>query len=55
VAIFLALANRGAGKAHLERRCREIGPYGHSQNLNILTAICGEDPTPDLGLGIYTQ
>jgi len=45
-ALFLELANRGAGKAHLERRCRDIGPYGHSQKLNILTAISGEDPTP---------
>jgi len=45
-ALFVELANRGRGKAHLTRRVREVGPYGHSEKLNILTAICGEDPAP---------
>eukprot|EP00956_Cyclotella_meneghiniana_P001714 scaffold1870_cov73-Cyclotella_meneghiniana.AAC.5 len=45
-ALFLESSNRGRGKAHLIRRCREVGPYGHSEKLNILVAISGEDATP---------
>ena len=45
-ALFVESSNRGRGKAHLVRRVRELGPYGHSQKLNILVAICGEDYVP---------
>ena len=45
-ALYLESSNRGRGKAHLIRRCREVGPYGHSEKLNILVAISGEDATP---------
>lgn len=44
--LFLESSNRGRGKAHLIRRVREVGPYGHSEKLNILVAILGEDPAP---------
>jgi hypothetical protein len=43
-ALFVELANRSRGKASLIRRVRDIGPYGHSEKLNILVAICGETP-----------
>lgn len=39
-------ANRSRGKAHLSRRVREVGPYGHSEKLNMFVAICGEDYAP---------
>ena len=45
-ALFVELALRGCGKAHLTRRVREVGPYGHSEKLNILVAIIGEDYAP---------
>ena len=45
-ALFVELAIRGRGKAHLSCRAREVGPYGHSEKLNILVAICGKDYTP---------
>ena len=45
-ALFVESSCRSRGKARLQRRVREVGPYGHSEKLNILTAICGEDPTP---------
>lgn len=45
-ALFVESSNRGRGKAHLVRRVRELGPYGHSEKLNILVAICGEDYVP---------
>jgi len=45
-ALFVESANRGRGKAHLIRRVRDVGPYGHSEKLNILVAICGEDSAP---------
>ena len=45
-ALFVESSNRSRGKAHLSRRVREVGPYGHSEKLNILCAICGEDPQP---------
>lgn len=45
-ALFTELANRSRGKAALIRRVRDVGPYGHSEKLNILTAICGEEPLP---------
>ena len=46
VALFLESSNRDRGEAHLIRRCREVGPYGHSEKLNILVAISGEEATP---------
>jgi len=45
-ALFLESSCRSRGKAHLVRRCREVGPYGHSEKLNILVAICGETGIP---------
>ena len=45
-ALFIESSNRSRGKAHLVRRVREVGPYGHSEKLNILVAICGEDFVP---------
>lgn len=45
-ALFVESANRSRGKAHLVRRVREVGPYGHSEKLNILVAISGEDYAP---------
>lgn len=45
-ALFVETCNRGRGKAHLTRRVRDVGAYGHSQKTNILVAISGEDATP---------
>ena len=45
-ALFVESSNRSMGKAHLSRRVREVDPYGHSEELNILCAICGEDAQP---------
>lgn len=39
--IFVESANRNYGKSAFCRRVREVGPYGHSQKLNILMAISG--------------
>ena len=47
-ALFVESSNRGRGKAHLCRRVRKVGPYGHSEKLNILCAVCGEDSQPGL-------
>ena len=45
-ALFVESSNRSRGKAHLCRRVREVGPYGHSEKLNILCTVCGEDALP---------
>ena len=45
-ALFVESSNRSRGKAHLSRRVREVGPYGHSEILNILIAICGGNDAP---------
>ena len=42
-ALFVESGNRSRGKAHITRRVRKIGPYGHSEKVNILVAISGED------------
>eukprot|EP00567_Pseudictyota_dubia_P014059 CAMPEP_0197436338 /NCGR_PEP_ID=MMETSP1175-20131217/3810_1 /TAXON_ID=1003142 /ORGANISM="Triceratium dubium, Strain CCMP147" /LENGTH=382 /DNA_ID=CAMNT_0042965605 /DNA_START=300 /DNA_END=1448 /DNA_ORIENTATION=- len=44
--VFLESANRNFGKAAFCRRVREVGPYGHSQKLNIMMAISGESGNP---------
>jgi hypothetical protein len=44
-AMFVESGNRSRGKAHISRRVREIGPYGHSEKVNLLLAICGENNT----------
>ena len=41
-AAFVESGNRGEGKAAVNRRVREVGPYGHSEKMNVLLAICGE-------------
>jgi hypothetical protein len=45
-ALFVELSNRSRGKCSIVRRVRDIGPYGHSEKLNILVAITGEDAAP---------
>jgi hypothetical protein len=45
-ALFVESSNRGRGKTHLIRRCREVGPYGHSEKTNILLCISGETANP---------
>jgi hypothetical protein len=45
-ALFEETCNRGQGKAHITRRVRDIGAYGHSQKTTILLAISGEEATP---------
>ena len=43
-ALFVESANRPKGKSSTIRRVREVGPYGHSEKMNVLLGICGEDP-----------
>jgi phage baseplate assembly protein gpV len=42
-ALFVELANRSRGKCSIVRQVRDIGPYGHSEKLNILVAITTRD------------
>lgn len=44
-AVFQESSNRGYGKARIVSRCRDDGPYGHSQKTTLLLAISGETPT----------
>lgn len=44
-AVFQETANRGYGKARIVSRCRDDGPYGHSEKTTLLLAISGETPT----------
>jgi hypothetical protein len=44
--VFVESANRGSGKAYINCRVREPGPYGHSTKLNVLMAVSGEEPPP---------
>ena len=46
-ALFVESGNCSRGKTHMTRRVREVGPYGHSEKLNILCAILGEDCVVD--------
>jgi hypothetical protein len=40
-AFFLETANRSRGKAYINCRVREHGPYGHSERWNMMLAISG--------------
>ena len=40
--LFVESGNLSKRKAHLTRRLRQVGPYGHSEKQNILVAILGE-------------
>ena len=41
--VFIETVNRGSGKSYIGCRCREPGPYGHSERFNVLMAIAAED------------
>jgi hypothetical protein len=42
---FLETANRSSGKAYINCRVCEHGPYGHSERWNMMLAVCagGQD------------
>jgi hypothetical protein len=40
-AFYLTTANRSSGKAYINCRVREHGPYGHSERYNMLLAVSG--------------